>query len=202
MGCFVRAWKTMLRTTQKWRPGEVSRVSPSHLDGILNQGSVSFGLLELKDQQWLTRDQHHWSETWLYWDNQCWLARAEKSPVIKKRPSPLRWSLLWVFSQGQHTETAPEGTKTDSWTWECVRISDMLLVWVAWEWEDLKCSWREAESWYGERPGKVIEEGEASFPVETQGLEQTIERSWVLSPCKRSMKKAKWRLLGKSQPRP
>jgi hypothetical protein len=33
-----------------------------------------------------------WSSNWLYWDNWCWSAGAEKLAVIKKRPASWRLS--------------------------------------------------------------------------------------------------------------
>lgn len=39
----------------------------------------------------------------LSWDNDCWLAGAEKSVVVK-RPASRRQNLLGLFIQGQHTE--------------------------------------------------------------------------------------------------
>lgn len=95
---------------------------------------------EPKNQLWLTRDQHRWSETfallgeWLAG----WSAGAEKWAEIKKRPW-LRRSLLGSVSWGSaHTGCVPEAANVVPLCWEPNLVAEESPMWY-WFWRHEGC---------------------------------------------------------------
>lgn len=102
-------------------------------------------------------------------------AAAEKSAVIKKILTLLRWNSLGIFLQGQHTEAVVQGAKAaseaPSWTWYYVRDSHILLISKTWK---LLTFWVKEISEKTEDLYWEMLSGHTGHP----GIEEVIERSW------------------------
>lgn len=94
-----------------------------------------------------------------YWDKWCWLARAKKLALIKKRPASLRLNLLGSVSWEHKESEIQRESKLYLVLQLCLFMSKSHPGGTCFE--GMKGLWKAAEAGHCGNPGKAIGEGAA-----------------------------------------